>query len=417
MSIRATGVIGPPRTAELFPAAWSQTIQVMAETTTKYGSLVSVRRGIDMFQAQPAPMTTNPSAQTRGLAFSSDGTYMAVGYLQSPYLRLFKRGGGAGEPYNTITNPASMPTTAVMCCAFSPDDVYLAVCLSGSPYFSLYKRTGDTFAKVTNPASMPTGAAHSCEFSRNGAFLLVSGLTPSMCCYKRNGDSFTQIGIPTPSYAVRTAKFSPDSNFVAAFADGSIAIYRYTGTQFVAMKTYTGTFGTPQGGGWTGDGKVIVTAISKAPFIYMLRRNTVGEFVAAEPIDPPTGPWTPTGCGVSPDGRYVIGCSATGQIYTYEYDGFENMFPSYLPIEGGGYFSCAFSWDGSVYGVSTSGSESLGVSVFNSTTYTAASWLDQNAIKHPFFLCVGMAEKAVNYRESVPVNVLSPMNRAWGFTV
>jgi len=81
-----------------------------------------------------------PASTGRGVAFSSDGTYMAVAHATTPYVTIYKR---SGYIFTKLTNPLTLPTGQGNGIAFSPDGTYLAVAHTTAPNLTIYKRSGD----------------------------------------------------------------------------------------------------------------------------------------------------------------------------------------------------------------------------------------------------------------------------------
>ncbi|WP_228029156.1 hypothetical protein, partial [Vibrio parahaemolyticus] len=55
------------------------------------------------------------------------------------------------------SNPSVLPAGEGYGVAFSADGVYMAVAHSSSPYITIYKRSGDTFTNLPIPSVLPAG--------------------------------------------------------------------------------------------------------------------------------------------------------------------------------------------------------------------------------------------------------------------
>ena len=120
---------------------------------------------IDTFTRLPNPAQL-PTGIGRGVAFSSDDTYMAVAHDISPFITIYKR---SGDTFTALPNPAQLPTgTTGLGVAFSSDDTYMAVGHDGSPRITIYKRSGDTFTRLPNPSQLPAGTGRGVAFSNTG---------------------------------------------------------------------------------------------------------------------------------------------------------------------------------------------------------------------------------------------------------
>ena len=231
----------------LQPSQWSPVVsfttaaqffyeKYLAVSGTGYQPLNTYGQDIDTFTrlASPAPL---PSGPGRGVAFSADGTYMAVAHGSSPYITIYKR---SGDTFTKLANPASLPSGPGFGVAFSADGTYMAVAHSSSPYITIYKRSGDTFTRLANPASLPAGSGNGVAFSADGTYMAVAHyLSPFITIYKRSGDTFTKLANPAPlpndnAYGVA---FSADGTYMAV-AHGSspyITIYKRSGDTFTKL--------------------------------------------------------------------------------------------------------------------------------------------------------------------------------------
>ena len=148
------------------------------------------------------------SATIRGVRFSPDGEYIAVGYNESPYFTLLKRTGDT----LSIASTHTLPGGGRRLC-FSPDGKYIAVSTTVEPYLILLKRDGPTVtivATYTTPSSI-----NDLDFSPDGKYIaLAHGGSPYLTILKRDGDSLSVAYTYTLSYTGVGVKFSPDGNFV-----------------------------------------------------------------------------------------------------------------------------------------------------------------------------------------------------------
>src|SRR5690606_33090566 len=87
------------------------------------------------------------------VAFSSDGTYLAVAHTTTPYLTVYKHSGDTFNKLSGIEAPTGENYSG-MGVSFSSDSTYLAVAQARSPFLTVYKRTGDTFNKLSGIAAL-----------------------------------------------------------------------------------------------------------------------------------------------------------------------------------------------------------------------------------------------------------------------
>ena len=122
-----------------------------------------------------------------GVSFSSDGTYLAVIYSNSPYLTIYKRSGDVFFKLSGISTGMGQGVS------FSSDGTYLAVTSTDSPYLNVYKRSGDKFTKLSGIEALP-GWGDGVSFSNDDTYLAVACYSsPFITVYKRSGDAFTKL--------------------------------------------------------------------------------------------------------------------------------------------------------------------------------------------------------------------------------
>ncbi|MBP3933480.1 MAG: hypothetical protein J6D44_06370, partial [Pseudomonas sp.] len=79
----------------------------------------------------------------------------------SPYITIYKR---SGDGFTKLDNPSALPIGTAYGVAFSADGTYMAVAHAVDPYITIYKRSGDTFTKLANPSALPSGIAYGVAF-------------------------------------------------------------------------------------------------------------------------------------------------------------------------------------------------------------------------------------------------------------
>jgi 6-phosphogluconolactonase (cycloisomerase 2 family) len=313
--------------------------------TIRYKSLISIGTNVI------------PTGTGRGCDFSTDGTYLAVANMTSPYITIYKR---EGDTFNKLSNPSTLPTGTGYGCAFSPDGTYLAVAHDTSPYITIYKREGDTFNKLSNPSTLPTGIGYGCSFSHDGNYLAVShSLYPYITIYKREGDTFNKLSNPStlPTGTGYGCAFSHDGTYLAVAHSTSpyITIYKREGNTFNKLSDpSTLPTGTGRECDFSPDGTYLAVAHITSPYITIYKRegNTFNKLSNPSTLPPGTG----YGCAFSPDGTYLAVAHSTSPyitIYKREGDTFNKLSdPSTLPTGIG--YGCSFSLDGNYLAVANS---------------------------------------------------------------
>ena len=200
----------------------------VAHTTSPFVTIY--KRSGDVFTKLPNPASIPPS-QGNGVAFSTDGTYLAVAHAFSPYITIYKR---SGDVFTKLADPATLPTSVGNGVAFSADGTYLAVAHTTSPFVTIYKRSGEVFTKLANPATLPANNAYGVAFSTDGVYMAVAhNITPFIALYKRAGDVFTKLPNPVslqPSDSYAVALYQSGATYM-----GDFMAIAHSGTPYVTI--------------------------------------------------------------------------------------------------------------------------------------------------------------------------------------
>jgi WD40 repeat protein len=311
--------------------------------------------------ADPANL---PGALGNGVAFSADGTYLAVATTGSPYIAIYKRN---GDTFTKLSNPASLLPYYGYGVSFSPDGSYLAVAHAGDPFITIYKRSGDTFTKLGNPASLPTFFAHGAAFSPDSTYLAVAHeVSPYITIYKRSGDTFTKLSNPgnLPSNNAYGVSFSPDGSYLAVAHANSpnITIYKRSGDTFTKLSN-PATLPTGYGHGvsFSSDSTYLAVAHSTPPYITVYKRSGDTFTKLSNPVNLP--PNDGNGVSFSPNGSYLAvahGTPPNMTIYNRSGDTFTKMDDPATPPPG---FSmgAAFSPDSTYLAIGHSNSPHVSI--------------------------------------------------------
>ena len=108
------------------------------------------------------------------VAFSNNGSYIAVGSTSSPYLSVYPYSAGVvGSKY---ADPATLPPSTVSAITFSPTDDAILIATALTPFIMAYPWSSSGFGiKYPDPASLPAGAMSDIDFTRSGALVFCSG--------------------------------------------------------------------------------------------------------------------------------------------------------------------------------------------------------------------------------------------------
>lgn len=251
----------------------------------------------------PATLPTGNGAAT---AWSSDGSFLAVGHSTSPFVTIYQR---SGRSFTKLTDPGTLPPAQVTGCAWSSDDQFLAVSSISSPFVTIYQRSGTTFTKLADPATLPAGVGRGCAWSPDDGFLVVAHQTsPFVTIYQRSGTTFTKLSNPAslPASNGNGCAWSGDGNFmsVAHATTPFITIYQRSGTTFTKLSNPANLpAGTGNGCAWSSDSVYLAVAHSTTPFITVYQRSGTTFAKLSNPADLPAG--TGQGCEWSSDGQFL----------------------------------------------------------------------------------------------------------------
>lgn len=189
----------PPQPSnQAFAAAFSANGAYLAIALHNLGGRLALySRSGDSFTKLPDPALPPEGMTSHSVAFSPDGTYLALGTSSGQFVYLYKRNGSAFTMLAALDFP---PTNGARGIAFSPDGNHLAVAADSNGVL-VYKRNGDAFAKLSGGPVAPSGfSAQSVSYSPNGEFLAAGGLSNTfLLMFRRNGDAYSRVPTPTPT--------------------------------------------------------------------------------------------------------------------------------------------------------------------------------------------------------------------------
>ena len=195
------------------------------------GNNTTYARKISMSTGARSDMTINSSNATpTALAFSPDGSRMAVGWANYPWFRIFNTATGA-----LVFDTPGWATATIYSIAWSPDGSKLAIGGNITGYLKIYTDTTRWSAYVT-PSSGPVAMVYSLSWSPDGTKLAAgagkngfSALTIFTApLWSRSTPSVT----PKTEYAYGVA-FSPSGKWLAVAgaqanysSEGALCVYR-----------------------------------------------------------------------------------------------------------------------------------------------------------------------------------------------
>ena len=145
--------------------AWSPdgTLVAVGNSVGPYLQIYQYQSGGFTLLGSPTPAPINT---VNALAWSPDGSYLAVGASTNTELfaLMYKRNGFAPSTWTLNTTGFANPVSQVNGISWSSDSSMIAFATSDTPYFYCYQRSLDTFTKVANPATLPTDQGNCCVF-------------------------------------------------------------------------------------------------------------------------------------------------------------------------------------------------------------------------------------------------------------
>lgn len=403
-----------------FPVGWDveKTGEVFNSNITEGDPIMYQKYGswdtqIDLLVEQP---DVSVAGIPRGNSFSPDGKYLAVAHDSSPGLSIYKVN---GDTFTKLPNPVGFPDSSCNDCAFSPNGKYLVVVGSSAPHTWVYRiDSGDVFTKLTTPPLIYS-TVYCCAFSPDSNYLALGyGNGTYLKYYKREGDTFTSLSIPTISsdvYGVYGVSFSPDGKYLACalYSGNHLRIYKRSGDTISAVfYASTSIVGNSNGCSFSPDGRHLVIVGGSKPYMATLKNNGDDTFtMLPNPDILPSG--RSYNCAFSPDGKYLALASSVNnpRLVTYKIDGdtyTKTTSPSVVPS-----YDCycvAFNPNGNhlAIGYGTSPYQYIYrtttkdiVSPYNASTFP----LQKLSIKN-----VGVAMESKNIGEQVKVNLFPKLN-------
>jgi Tol biopolymer transport system component len=264
-----------------------------------------------------------PTGDGYGVQFSPDGSLLAVGHYTSPYLSVYSI---EGSTLTKLANPSVLPTGTGSVVQFSPDGSLLALIHANSPYLSVYSIEGSTLTKLPDPSVLPTGATGGVSFSPDGSLLAVThDISPRFTVYSIEGSTLTKLPDPSvlPTGNGRGVQFSPDGSLLAVGHANSpyLSVYSIEGSTLTKLPDPSVL---PTGNGYgvqfSPDGSLLAYGHSDSPYlsVYSIEGSTLTKL--PDPSVLPTG----TGSDVrfSPDGSLLaVGHYYSPYFFVYSMDG------------------------------------------------------------------------------------------------
>lgn len=184
-------------------------LAVAGESSDYVTKIVLYKREGDVFTEVSASLSAINTLAA--CVFSPDSKHLVVGEYSS--VRVLKRSGDTFSLVFGLSKNVSGPLNGL---AFSPDGSHVAVAHSRSPFISVFQLTGDTLTEVPIPP-IELGAdqtATSCAYSPDGRLLLVGTTGVSEVIFEINNGMYRRSAVFT-SGGVQRYSISQDGGRVA----------------------------------------------------------------------------------------------------------------------------------------------------------------------------------------------------------
>jgi WD40 repeat protein len=156
------------------------------------------------------------SVSGRSLAFSPDGTKLAVGYSVAPFFTVYNT-----SDWSVVSGTPVMPFQA-RSLAFSPNGSFLALALDGSPGLTVLNTSDWSVVPNTMTTTAPRFGV---TWAPDGTRLVLGGGTASSTQIQVVNTSTWSLvlGFSGLGGAVNSVQYSPDGTLVAASVEGTVA--------------------------------------------------------------------------------------------------------------------------------------------------------------------------------------------------
>lgn len=257
-------------------------LAVPANTATASGQLSAGNWVVDASGNRPSTGTV------LCVAVHPNGLSVAYGLQASPWLRIHKRASVGGAWSNLDLSSMSPPTDRVYGLAWSNDGTRLAVGKYGGSSFAIYSWGADTLSNRVTPAAQPTGTSTSIAWRGDDSALVLGNLSsPYLDAYTRSGDVYTKVSNPAtlPAGNARHAAWSPDGTKVAVAVQHATSLiwYDWSGS---ALTLRTNPVSLPSGFasgiGWIDDNHLCVGHAGTSGAAYLATYTISGGLLVAD---------------------------------------------------------------------------------------------------------------------------------------
>lgn len=303
------------------------------------------------FAKLPDPATP-PSGNAHNIAWSPEGTHLAVAHANLPYVTIYRRDGTA---LNKLPNPTSLPDGVGAGVCWNGQGTKFAVTVTTGPgtYLRTYGILGLSITSDPAPNIAPAGPATGCDFADNGdiyvshvasPYVSVFGWNPAESRYEKRNITFVG-GSPAGTANGVAWVASASGVFLAIAHAGSPGFSTYSaGAGDTWFRIGTPSSGLPDAGNgvsWTSDASFLAVAHNAHPYLSVYQRTGFNETSTLVKLDDPvtTPPADASDLIWDPSDRLLVVAHSTHPFITvYERNGLaltKLMNPSALPPNTG----------------------------------------------------------------------------------
>jgi WD40 repeat protein len=208
------------------------TMIAVSHTTTPFVSIWTLAgSGAATVATELAAPAAIPTGSGNGVQFSPDGSFLAVAHTTSPFTTVYEISGTTFTKIDDESSEfaATLPTGVGSDVAFSRDGTWMAVAHTTTPFVSIYSIDSGAFTKVTNPSTLPDGNGRGVAFTTDNQYLaVVHATSPFLSHYKLVAGTWTKQSDPTaPDGIGNRVAFTPDNHEMVVAHDTSAFLTIY----------------------------------------------------------------------------------------------------------------------------------------------------------------------------------------------
>lgn len=249
-------------------------------------------------------LASTPEGNSRAVAVSPSGAYMAIGFSVAPFLAVYQRVAGA---WVRMANPVTPVAGSVGGVAFTRDNRFLILAHSAAPFATIYDLSGGTLAPVALGTTLDSNGYAVATSPVADVAVITLQSAPYAVALKLVNGAWTKLPDPAvpleaASYGVDIAK---DGSLVALSlaAAPHVAVYQFGETGFGTRWANPGiTAGSGRGVAITPDKSRLFFGHLTAPYMMGL---TLGPSAFAGTFAVPALPGFVLSLDIDPRGEFM----------------------------------------------------------------------------------------------------------------